>query len=287
MTGSVSVSLSLEVPKKNAEFRRPSMPPSLPLYVHGDIIKGKFSIDLPTGTSVSHNSVTISLIGSYEGPNSPTTTPFLSKVLQVLPAAKLSQSVKSPFTFDRIPFPITSYYGTTLNLVYSVHCSLHGTPYAAKKSLCVLRSEEYVETPLCKQIGIVNVLHIQVRLKSTVIDPRGCFVGLVNLPLAKIRLVALCFQLMRKETGREVHEEVIAKFEVLDGATVKGVLIPVRFYVAGLGLWPAPKDQRGTVEYGMRVFGLDERDEQYQKDLPVSFAFVRTAATGGGAQKAA
>jgi vacuolar protein sorting-associated protein 26 len=275
MSSPVSVSVSLDVPKKNAEYRHPSMPPNVAVYVHGDIIKGRFSIELAPGTSVDHKGVTISLIGAYQGSDCPSKDVFFSKVLQLLPPAKLSQTVKSPFTFDRLPLPVGSYYGDNINLSYFVECSVQKTSFGCKKLFCVVRPEEIHETPLRKGIGITNVLHMEVLLRSTVVDPRIGFFGALHLSLAKIRIVNVQLELIRKERINDYHERLITQFEVLDGATVKGVMIPIRFYTGNLNLWPSPKDPSVNVEYAIRVFAQDEPGEKYVKYLPVSFAFPK------------
>jgi hypothetical protein len=141
-----------------------------------------------------------------------------------------------------------------------------------------VRPDESIETPLHKGIGIANVLHMEILLNSTIVDPRTCFIGGLHLSFSKIRLVEVSLELVRTETVNQSHEDVIAHFEVLDGSTVKGVIIPLRFHIGHLNCWPAPKDPKVVVEYAIRVSGLDEQDGKYVKLLPVTFAFRKPAA---------
>ena len=52
---------------------------------------------------------------------------------------------------------------------------------------------------------------------------------------------------VRKETvgggkAAQTEQETLAKFELMDGAPVKGECIPIRYYLAGVDLTPTYKE---------------------------------------------
>jgi vacuolar protein sorting-associated protein 26 len=270
------VQITLEVPKKNSVFKHPSMPPTMGVYVYGDIIKGKLSIDFPSGWVVDHYGVTISLIGFYSGPSAPSSDPFFTRTLQLLPGARIWEGFKAPFTFERIALPTPSYYGTRVQLSYRVECNIVGTELGARKEFCLVRPEDVESVPLTKGIGVTNLLHLEVLLQSTVVDPRVGFVGCLYFALAKIRIVEIALDLIRREAiGQETFDTVLKRFEILDGSPVKGVLIPIRFFIGDLNVWPVPRVLGVVVSYAICVNGKDEQGGKYVKQIPVRFAFKK------------
>jgi vacuolar protein sorting-associated protein 26 len=270
------VQVILEVPKKNSVFKHPSMPPNMAVYVHGNIIKGKLSVDFPPGWVIDHYGVTISLLGVYSGPSAPSPDPFFTRTLQLLPAARIWKGFKTPFTFDRIALPTTSYYGSRVQLSYRIECTIVGTDLGTGKEFYVVRPEDVEIIPLHKGIGVTNLLHLEVLLQSIVVDPRIGFIGCLYFALAKIRIIAISLELIRREAiGEETYETVLKTFEVLDGSPVKGVIIPVRFFLGDLNVWPVPKELGVAVSYSICVHGLDEAGGKYIRQIPVRFAFKK------------
>jgi hypothetical protein len=270
------VQIILEVPKKNLVFKHPSMPQNMGVYVHGDIIKGKLSVDFPHGWVIDHSGVTISLLGLYGGSSAPSSDPFFTRTLQMLPAGRIWQGFKAPFTFDRITLPTPSYYGSRVQLLYRVECTVRGTELGTQKEFYVVRPEDVKIAPLQKGIGVTNLLHLEVLLQSTVVDLWTGFIGGIYFALAKIRIVAVAIELIRRETiGADTYDTALRRFEVLDGSPVKGVFIPIRFLVGDLNVWPVPKELGVVVSYSLCVHGLDAQGGQYVKTLPVRFMFKK------------
>ncbi|OHS93061.1 Vacuolar protein sorting-associated protein 26 [Tritrichomonas foetus] len=272
----IEVTLSLDALKKNVPYKHPSMPKAMAVYLHGDVIKGKFSIKLKDGFQLQHKGITVSLIGRYEGNSAPSHEPFFSKVLQILPASKLSQSINSNFNFDRVALPTTSYYGTNVDLLYYVEVKIDRgvSTFCKRKQFYHVRPNDIEKTPLVKGIGITNVLHMDIILESTTVDPRVGFVGALYFELFRLRIVSVAFEIIRREIdllGK--HDSSLVNFEILDGAPVKGTLVPIRFFTGNLKLWPAPKDDKLKVEYFIKVHALDETGAIYVKLLPVNFVF--------------
>lgn len=78
--------------------------------------------------------------------------------------------------------------------------------------------------------------------------------------------------LIRRETlgsgDKAITEhETMTKYELMDGAPVKGEVIPVRFYLASTELTPTYKNinNRVSTRYFMNLVLLDEQDRRYFK----------------------
>lgn len=273
----IQLSLTLDAFKRNIVYKHPSMPKSTPVYIHGDVIKGKFSLKLKDSTTIQHKGLSLSIVGRYQGPAAPSVEPFFVKTLQLLPPSKLSQSIQTIFNFDRIALPTGSYYGNNFSLVYFVELKIDRgfQTLVRKKAFYYVRPQNIVKTPLSKGIGITNVLHMDIIFDSTTVDPRVGFVGALYFRLFKLRIVSVSFEIIRREGDQYgiKQDTSLICFEVLDGAPVKGTLVPIRFFTGALNLWPSPKNDKITVEHFLKVHAVDETGAVYIKLHPVNFVF--------------
>lgn len=78
--------------------------------------------------------------------------------------------------------------------------------------------------------------------------------------------------LVRKETlgtgpSALIETETLSKFEIMDGAPVKGEVIPVRLYLASTELTPSYTNinNRLSCEYSLNIVLLDEDNRRYFK----------------------
>nr|VZI53254.1 unnamed protein product [Spirometra erinaceieuropaei] len=79
-------------------------------------------------------------------------------------------------------------------------------------------------------------------------------------------------QILRREaTGIGVNQfsdqETLAKFEIMDGAPVRGESIPIRLFLAAYNLTPTMRDvnRKFTVRYYLNLVLLDEEERRYYK----------------------
>ena len=78
--------------------------------------------------------------------------------------------------------------------------------------------------------------------------------------------------IIRKETvganqNAVTENETLSKFEIMDGAPVKGELVPVRFYLASTDLAPTYENvnNRFSCRYSINLVLIDEHDRRYFK----------------------
>ena len=63
------------------------------------------------------------------------------------------------------------------------------------------------------------------------------------------------------------ENEQIAKYEIMDGAPVRGESIPIRLFLAGYDLTPTMKDinKKFSVRYYLNLVLVDEEERRYFK----------------------
>ena len=82
--------------------------------------------------------------------------------------------------------------------------------------------------------------------------------------------------IIRKETvganaNAVTEQETLSKFEIMDGAPVKGELVPVRFYLASTDLTPSYENvnNRFSCRYSLNLVLIDEQDRRYFKQQEI------------------
>ena len=99
--------------------------------------------------------------------------------------------------------------------------------------------------------------------------------------LTRTALVPNSFSLrsLFRSTGPSTYNEneTIAKYEIMDGAPVRGESIPIRVFLAGYDLTPTMRDinKKFSVRYYLNLVLVDEEDRRYFKQQ------VRTSADQG------
>jgi vacuolar protein sorting-associated protein 26 len=68
-------------------------------------------------------------------------------------------------------------------------------------------------------------------------------------------------------TNAVTENEVLSRFEIMDGAPVKGEVVPVRFFLASTELTPTYKNvnNRFSCKYFLNLVLIDEEDRRYFK----------------------
>lgn len=67
------------------------------------------------------------------------------------------------------------------------------------------------------------------------------------------------------------EQEVLSKFELMDGGPVKGETVPIWFYLSNVDLTPTYKDinNRFSCKYFLNLILVDEEDRRYFKQAEI------------------
>jgi vacuolar protein sorting-associated protein 26 len=84
------------------------------------------------------------------------------------------------------------------------------------------------------EVGIEEWLHIEFEYQSAKYTLKDVVLGKVYFNLVRIKIKQMELAVVRKETigagtNAETHKETLGKYEVMDGAPVKGECIPIRY----------------------------------------------------------
>lgn len=105
---------------------------------------------------------------------------------------------------------------------------------------------------------------------------KDVIVGKIYFLLVRIKIKHMEIDIIKRETtgtGPNVYHEndTIAKYEIMDGAPVRGESIPIRLFLAGYELTPTMRDinKKFSVRYYLNLVLIDEEERRYFKQQEV------------------
>jgi vacuolar protein sorting-associated protein 26 len=126
------------------------------------------------------------------------------------------------------------------------------------------------------EVGIEDCLHIEFEFAHSKFHLKDCIQGKVSFNLVRLKIRHMELSLIRREQVGNgptavIENETLTKFEIMDGAPVKGEVIPVRFYLASTELTPSYKNinNRVSTNYILNLVLLDEQDRRYFKQQEI------------------
>lgn len=144
------------------------------------------------------------------------------------------------------------------------------------------------------EVGIEDCLHIEFEYNKSKYHLKDVIVGKIYFLLVRIKIKNMELSIIRREsvgTGPSLFHEMdtVGKFEIMDGAPVKGESIPIRLFLAAFDLTPTMCDigKRFSVRYYLNLVLVDEEDRRYFKQhvsagrVFMFAAFRRLCCTGG------
>jgi len=140
----------------------------------------------------------------------------------------------------------------------------------------------YGESPEMNQsikmeVGIEDCLHIEFEYGRSKYHLKDVIVGKIFFLLVRIKIKYMEIALIKREsTGSPPNvyneSETITKFEIMDGAPVRGESIPIRLFLSAFDLTPTYKNvhSKFSVKYYLNLVLVDEDDRRYFKQTDIT-----------------
>jgi vacuolar protein sorting-associated protein 26 len=156
------------------------------------------------------------------------------------------------------------------------------------------------------EVGIEDCLHIEFEYEKRCYHLHDVICGQINFLLVRIKIKHMELAVIRRETSGEglaqsaaaggpgggpggahtaggssskdmsnivTETQTLLKYEIMDGAPVKGELIPVRLYLKGIPADVTPtyhaENNRFSVRYFLNLVLVDEEDRRYFKQQEI------------------
>jgi len=258
---------------------------SLPVYEGTEAVTGKVEITIPSGKKLEHLGIKIEMLGFVELiQDRGNSVKFTTLVRELEPAGTMSANKTYPFEFSTEK-PYECYSGINVRLRYLIRVTITRSYNGSivkdadflVQNVSKNTQDTEVQQPLKMEVGIEECLHIEFEYNKGKYSLQDVVLGKIYFLLVRIKIKHMELAVIRRESsggGQNSYNESenITKFELMDGAPVKGEVIPIRLYLAPLPLTPTYRSVNNTfsVKYYLNLVLIDEEDRRYFKQQEIT-----------------
>ncbi|WFD04577.1 Vacuolar protein sorting-associated protein 26 [Malassezia obtusa] len=236
---------------------------TLPVYFDGENVQG----------TVAHEELFFDRGNHYE---------FLSLIQELASPGEVRNMETIPFEFKNVEKVYESYSGINVKLRYFLRVTIN-----RRMSDVVKEREIWVHSfrlppdsnnAIKMEVGIEDCLHIEFEYNKSKYHLKDVIVGKIYFLLVRIKIKHMELSIIRRETTGTVpnqynESETITKFEIMDGAPVRGETIPIRLFLGGFDLTPTFRDinKKFSTRYYLNLVLIDEENRRYFKQQEITF----------------
>jgi len=235
------------------------------------------------GKKLEHIGIKIELIGHVEflyDRGNP--YEFTSLVRELETPGELSADKQYPFEFANVEKAFETYSGTNVRLRYFLRVKItrqYNSNIQKVVDFAVqnLGSEPEINTSIKMEVGIEDCLHIEFEYNKSKYHLQDVVIGKIYFLLVRIKIKHMEVVIIKREStgsGPNTYNESenISKFEIMDGAPVRGESIPIRAFLSPYELTPTFKNvhNKFSVKYYLNLVLVDEEDRRYFKQQEIT-----------------
>ncbi|KAI9102470.1 vacuolar protein sorting-associated protein 26-domain-containing protein [Phlyctochytrium arcticum] len=253
-----------------------------PLYFDGETVSGKVQIRVRDGKKEQHQGIKVEWVGHIELFYDRGNHYEFSSLSQELAApGELRSSITYDFEFKNVEKLYESYFGINVKLRYFVRVTIARrlSDIIKEKDVWVYsyRPFKEVNNPIKMEVGIEDCLHIEFEYNKSKYHLRDVIVGKIYFLLVRIKIKYMELSIIRRETtgaapNQYNESETVTKFEIMDGAPVRGETIPIRLFLSGFELTPTYRDvnKKFSTRYYLNLVLVDEENRRYFKQQEIT-----------------
>ncbi|XP_075029093.1 vacuolar protein sorting-associated protein 26B isoform X8 [Calonectris borealis] len=248
------------------------------LFYDGETVSGRVVLTLKhLNKRLEHQGIKVEFIGQielyYDRGNH---HEFVSLVKDLARPGEFTQSQTFDFEFTHVEKPYESYTGQNVKLRYFLRATVSRRLNDVVKEMDIvvhtLSTYPELNSSIKMEVGIEDCLHIEFEYNKSKYHLKDVIVGKIYFLLVRIKIKHMEIDIIKRETtgtGPNVYHEndTIAKYEIMDGAPVRGESIPIRLFLAGYELTPTMRDinKKFSVRYYLNLVLIDEEERRYFK----------------------
>ncbi|XP_054722148.1 vacuolar protein sorting-associated protein 26B-like isoform X2 [Uloborus diversus] len=253
------------------------------VFYDGESVSGKINIALKKpGTKLEHQGIKVEFLGQielyYDKGNH---HEFTSLVKDLARPGELTQTTTTySFEFVNVEKPYESYTGANVRLRYFLRVTIVRRLSDILKEMEIivhtLSSYQSINSPIKMEVGIEDCLHIEFEYNKSKYHLKDVIVGKIYFLLVRIKIRHMEIAIIKRETtgsgpNSYSDNDTVAKYEIMDGAPVRGESIPIRVFLAGYDLTPTMKDinKKFSVRYYLNLVLVDTEDRRYFKQQEI------------------
>lgn len=254
----------------------------VPLFQSQENIVGKISIEPVQGKKIEHNGIKVELLGQIEMYfDRGNFYDFTSLVRELDVPGELYEKKLYPFEFSTVEMPYETYNGVNVRLRYVLKVTI-SRGYAGS----IIEYQDFVvrnyspppsiNNSIKMEVGIEDCMHIEFEYNKSKYHLKDVIIGKIYFLLVRIKIKNMDLEIRRREStgsgaNTHVETETLAKFELMDGAPVRGESIPIRLFLSPYELTPTHRNinNKFSVKYYLNLVLVDEEDRRYFKQQEI------------------
>ncbi|KAH9445986.1 hypothetical protein MJO28_012172 [Puccinia striiformis f. sp. tritici] len=253
-----------------------------PVYLDGEGVTGQVVIQVREGRGVKHEGVKVEFVGSielfYDRGNH---FEFHTLSQELASPGELKAIQTYDFSFKNVEKQYESYQGINVKLRYFIRVTVArrmGDVFK-ERDLWVhsYRMPPESNNSIKMEVGIEDCLHIEFEYNKSRYHLKDVIVGKIYFLLVRIKIKHMELSIIRRETtgaapNQYNESETITKFEIMDGAPVRGETIPIRLFLGGFDLTPTFRDvnKKFSTRYYLNLVLIDEENRRYFKQQEIT-----------------
>nr|KJB23894.1 hypothetical protein B456_004G121900 [Gossypium raimondii] len=238
------------------------------LFQSKESIAGKVSIEPLQGKKIEHLGVKVELLGQIEMYfDRGNFYDFTSLVRELDVPGDIYERKTYPFEFSTVEMPYETYNGANLRLRYVLKVTVSRN-YGGS----IVEYQDFM-----MEVGIEDCLHIEFEYNKSKYHLKDVIIGKIYFLLVRIKIKNMDLEIRRREStgsgaNTHVETETLAKFELMDGAPVRGESIPIRLFLSPYELTPTYRNinNKFSVKYYLNLVLVDEEDRRYFKQQEIA-----------------
>jgi len=231
---------------------------------------------------VEHQGVIIEFIGQiemfYERGNN---YEFMNVLQELDPAGEITSPKDYNFTFEKLEKQFESYNGINVRLRYFLKVTVKRglVSNVTKESDIWVRNFQTVpeiNNSIKMEVGIEDCLHIEFEYNRSKYHLKDVIIGKIYFLLVRIKIKHMELAIIKREStgsGPNLYNEseTITKYEIMDGAPVRGESIPIRLFLSPFDLTPTYRTvhNKFSLKYYLNLVLVDEEDRRYFKQQEI------------------
>jgi vacuolar protein sorting-associated protein 26 len=255
----------------------------VPLFTSKETVKGVVQLQIAPGKSLQHGGITAEVIGQIEMfDDRGSHYEFTSLQQELESAGDFTTSKSYNFDFANVDKQYESYNGMNVRLRYFIRVTIRRqfSPNIVKETDFWVHSsspEPDINNSIKMEVGIEDCLHIEFEYNKSKYHLRDAVTGKVYFLLVRIKIKHMEVAIIKREStgaGPNLYNQsdTVTKFEVMDGAPVRGESIPIRLFLEGHDLTPTFRNvhSKFSVKYYLNLVLVDEEDRRYFKQQEIT-----------------
>ncbi|KAI8966956.1 vacuolar protein sorting-associated protein 26-domain-containing protein [Mycotypha africana] len=253
-----------------------------PVFLDGESVTGKVNVNLRDGKKLEHNGIKVEFVGSIElYYDKGKSHEFLTLSQELAAPGELRQNAAFEFEFKNVEKQYECYNGINVKLRYFIRVTIARrlADVICERDIWVnsYRMPVEINNSIKMEVGIEDCLHIEFEYNKSKYHLKDVIVGKIYFLLVRIKIKTMELSILRRETTGALpnvynESETITKFEIMDGAPVRGETIPIRLFLGGFELTPTFRDvnKKFSTRYFLNLVLIDEENRRYFKQQEIT-----------------